>query len=126
MAVDAPAAKALATSPEYCRPPSAITGTPGGQPIQQELAFVAPAAPGPAAPAVAWVRLTNPAERLAAFTADGTQPRRERTEAETVLRLYRKRTADLAARLDFRVPEIIPLGLLMLVPESAPLPERRP
>ena len=28
MAVDAPAASALAMSPEYCRPPSAITGTP--------------------------------------------------------------------------------------------------
>ena len=30
MAVDAPAASALAMSPEYCRPPSAITGTPAG------------------------------------------------------------------------------------------------
>ena len=30
IAVDAPAASALAMSPEYCRPPSAITGTPDG------------------------------------------------------------------------------------------------
>ena len=30
MAVDAPAASALAMSPEYCSPPSAITGTPCG------------------------------------------------------------------------------------------------
>ena len=30
IAVDAPAASALAMSPEYCSPPSAITGTPAG------------------------------------------------------------------------------------------------
>ena len=30
MVVDAPAASALAMSPEYCSPPSAITGTPAG------------------------------------------------------------------------------------------------
>src|SRR5690606_32356578 len=30
MTVEAPAAMALATSPEYCTPPSAITGTPAG------------------------------------------------------------------------------------------------
>lgn len=31
MAVDVPAASALAMSPEYCSPPSAITGTPAGR-----------------------------------------------------------------------------------------------
>ena len=30
MTVSAPATSALAMSPEYCRPPSAITGTPAG------------------------------------------------------------------------------------------------
>jgi hypothetical protein len=30
MTVSAPAASALAMSPEYCRPPSPITGTPAG------------------------------------------------------------------------------------------------
>ena len=31
MTVSAPAAIALAMSPEYCRPPSPITGTPAGR-----------------------------------------------------------------------------------------------
>ena len=31
MTVSAPAAMALAMSPEYCRPPSPITGTPAGR-----------------------------------------------------------------------------------------------
>ncbi len=43
---------------------------------------------------------------------------RKRGEAETVLRLYRQRTADLHARLSLGEPEVVPLGLLMLVPEG--------
>ena len=31
MTADAPAAMALAMSPEYCMPPSPITGTPAGR-----------------------------------------------------------------------------------------------
>ena len=31
MTVSAPATIALAMSPEYCRPPSAMTGTPAGR-----------------------------------------------------------------------------------------------
>jgi ERCC4-related helicase len=96
---------------------TALTGTTGAQFVQQDLGITETAS-GPGATAATWMRLTNPAERLAAFSADGTQPRSARTEAETVLRLHRKRSDDLTARLDFRAPEVIPLGVLMLVPDG--------
>src|SRR5690625_854 len=49
MAVDAPAASALAMSPEYCSPPSAITGTPcGAQAATASMIAVICGAPTPA------------------------------------------------------------------------------
>lgn len=63
-----------------------------------------------------WQSLTVPLERLAAFAKDRGQPPARRSEAEGVIRLYRKRLDDLEARLAFGAPEIVPLGLLMLVP----------
>lgn len=64
-----------------------------------------------------WRSITNPTERLAAFSADGTQPSRLRSEADGVLRIFRQRMADLDRRLDLQRPEIQPLGVLMVVPE---------
>ena len=65
-----------------------------------------------------WQTLDDPAERLAAFATDGANPPTTRREADGVLRLYRKRAADLADRDDIRVLEPLPLGLLMLVPSG--------
>lgn len=66
----------------------------------------------------AWASLTDPAERLAAFAADRSQPPAHRSEADGVLRIFRQRLADLEARLALGPAEIVPLGLLMLVPDG--------
>jgi Mn-dependent DtxR family transcriptional regulator len=58
------------------------------------------------------------AQRLAAFCHDGSQHPARRTEAEGVLRLYQQRREDLDARLALGDPEIVPLGLLMLIPDT--------
>jgi hypothetical protein len=64
-----------------------------------------------------WRSLADPAERIAAFHGDATQPARLRSEADGVLRIYRQRLADLDARLNLREPEVVPLGVLMILPE---------
>jgi superfamily II DNA or RNA helicase len=69
----------------------------------------------PASPA--WQTITDPQHRLAAFHADRQQPAAARAEAEGVLRIYDQRTAYLNRLLNLRDPEIIPLGVLMLIPE---------
>jgi hypothetical protein len=69
----------------------------------------------PATPA--WQSVTDPQHRLAAFHADRQQPASARAEAEGVLRIYEQRTSYLNRLLDLRGPEIIPLGVLMLIPE---------
>lgn len=69
----------------------------------------------PAPPA--WETPIDPAERLAAFATDPTQPPRVRSEAEGVLRIYRQRMKDLAARYDLQAPDVVTLGVLMIVPE---------
>lgn len=58
----------------------------------------------------------TPQQRLAALATDRTQHPARRSEAEAVLRLAEQRQAALAARRAIRDPEIVPLGLLMLVP----------
>ena len=60
----------------------------------------------------------TPEERLAELAGSARVSPSKRGEAETVLRLYRQRTADLQARLSLGEPEVVPLGLLMLVPEG--------
>ena len=66
----------------------------------------------------AWASLTDPVECLTAFATDATQAPTRRSEADSVLRIYRQRQADLATRLALNAPEIVPLGVLMLVPEE--------
>jgi hypothetical protein len=73
--------------------------------------------------AASWARLADPAERLAGFASDNTQPVALRHEAQTVLTLHKKRHDDLAAREDIRDSEVTTLGMLMLVP--SPPPSRR-
>ena len=65
-----------------------------------------------------WADLKDPAERLAAFHADRAQRPAARSEAEGVLRIFKQRNAALDGLLDFKPPEVIPLGLLMLIPEA--------
>jgi superfamily II DNA or RNA helicase len=65
-----------------------------------------------------WVALADPAELLAAFVNDSSQHPAHRSEADGVLRVYRQRMAILDSRLRFGAPEVVPLGLLMLVPEG--------
>lgn len=85
-------------------------------PIQTEL--FDHAAPASTANASEWERLQNPAERLAAFHSDRNQPTAARIEAEGILRIYQKRMKQMDALSDLRAPEIIPLGVLMLIPEN--------
>ncbi|MEW6237084.1 MAG: helicase-related protein [Candidatus Omnitrophota bacterium] len=65
-----------------------------------------------------WASLPSPHERLAAFAADSSQPIAKRSEADGVLRIYAKRMADLDARLQKSEPEMIPIGILLLIPEA--------
>ena len=64
-----------------------------------------------------WASVTDPEQRLAAFGADRSQPTSKRSEAEGVLRLYRQRSQVLDMLSDIRSPEVIPLGVLILIPE---------
>jgi hypothetical protein len=59
---------------------------------------------------------TTPAERLAAIHADTNQPARLRNQADALLKIYQQRHDRLTLRGQFSPPEVIPLGLLMVVP----------
>lgn len=65
-----------------------------------------------------WQSISDPLQRLAAFGSDGTQPPAKRSEAEGVLRLHEKRGKILDTLLALGEPEVIPLGVLMLIPEA--------
>jgi hypothetical protein len=71
----------------------------------------------PTAPVAAWQTIADPHERLAAFHADREQPVSARVEAEGVLRIHEQRLTTLNRLLDLREPEVVPLGVLMLIPE---------
>ncbi len=63
-----------------------------------------------------WQMLTEPAERLVAFTCDCGNTPADRRESDGVLHLYQMRRKDLEARAQLRTLAPLPLGLLMLVP----------
>jgi superfamily II DNA or RNA helicase len=86
-------------------------------PAARQLDLFSAPDPEPAPARPAWAALAEPTERLAAFATDPAQPPRTRGEAEGVLRIYRQRLRDLDARLDLRPPEVVPLGVLMVLPE---------
>lgn len=65
-----------------------------------------------------WMSIADPVERLAAFHTDKTQPTQARSEADGVLRIYHQRMTGLQAQLNLGQPEIVLLGVLMLVPEG--------
>jgi len=63
-----------------------------------------------------WVAISDPAERLAAFGSHSYQAPSKRSEADGVLRIYRQRTGILDNLAALGEPEVILLGLLMLLP----------
>lgn len=72
---------------------------------------------GPApAPVADWARISDPAEKLAAFHGDRFQPFHLRHEAETVLRIYRQRMDGIASRKEVLTAEVVPVGMLMISP----------
>jgi superfamily II DNA or RNA helicase len=92
-----------------------ITGDPQPVAVQAQLFSQEEATTSPQA---AWPAITDPAERLVKFYADSSRPHAARSEADGVLRLYRQRIKDLASRMNVLDPEIVPVGLLMIVPET--------
>lgn len=94
-----------------------IIGDRGQLAVQQELLGASRSASQPSA--APWARLTDPFERLAGFASDNAQPVALRHEAQTVLTLFKKRRDDLDARDAIREPEVITLGMLMVVPRAA-------
>ena len=60
----------------------------------------------------------SPIERLNTVIAGQAAGTKARTEAETVLDFYRRSVARLEERGDLRLPELAPLGLLMLIPRG--------
>jgi superfamily II DNA or RNA helicase len=96
-----------------------ITGDLVLSPQQRELFAQRAVIETPAgSPAPAWALRTDPAERLAAFAADTSQTPARRSEADGVLRLHRQRLERLEAQLALSAPEVVPLGVLMLVPQG--------
>jgi hypothetical protein len=79
-----------------------------------ERSLFDPAKPAPASKPVP----ATPAERLAAIHADTGQHARLRSKADALLKLYRERHHRLKLRGQFSPPEVIPLGLLMIVPDD--------
>ena len=73
----------------------------------------------PPQPPPVWRTLVDPVERLAGFETDRTQSTKLRNEARVVLELYEHRRKELAARLALVLPVVLPLGILMLIPEAA-------
>jgi superfamily II DNA or RNA helicase len=67
-------------------------------------------------PQSTWISVTDPIERLALFATDTNQTARLRSEADGVLRIYRQRLAMLESKLALQAPSVLPLGVLMLVP----------
>lgn len=91
-----------------------ITGTEVEISVQTSL-FDMPTDNEPV-PQSTWMSITDPIERLALFATDTTQSVRLRSEADGVLRIYRQRLTMLESKLALQAPSVLPLGVLMLVP----------
>ncbi|HEY9631560.1 MAG TPA: helicase-related protein [Coleofasciculaceae cyanobacterium] len=94
-----------------------ITGSQVEQAVQFSLFDSTVSSDSATLSSFGWMAMTDPVERLAAFATDGNQPSRARSEADGVLRIYRQRSKGLAEQLSLGAPEILPLGILMLIPE---------
>jgi hypothetical protein len=85
--------------------------------VQQNLFDTQPRAVD-STPTAAWQSIVDPAQRLTAFHADRAQTPAARSEAEGVLRIYQQRIDHLDRVADLRDPDVIPLGVLMILPGS--------
>jgi len=94
-----------------------ITGVKDGAAVQRGLFDESSSNADDGPPRPAWWSISDPYERLAAFGSDSSRPPVKRSEADGVLRIYEKRKKLLDALLDMGNPEIVPLGVLMLIPE---------
>jgi hypothetical protein len=65
-----------------------------------------------------WREGATDRERLASFATDRDNPVAARREAEGVLTLYDRRDADLRQRAIVKDVVVVPVGLLMLVPDA--------
>ena len=63
-----------------------------------------------------WQLLSEPLSRLVAFVADADNPPARRREANSIVELYQRRTAECAARATLSPPSLRLIGMLMLVP----------
>jgi ERCC4-related helicase len=73
--------------------------------------------PGPRGSAQAWRTLPEPIDRLRGMSGDEAVPYAVRQEARASLAMHEQRMRDLNARRQLRAYELVPLGLLMLIPE---------
>jgi ERCC4-related helicase len=96
-----------------------ITGTARPAEVQRELFDEDGDTSGNGPPPSAWMSITDPAERLAAFASDSHQPPSKRSEADGVLRISKQRTGILDSLSALGEPEIIQLGVLMLLPDES-------
>jgi superfamily II DNA or RNA helicase len=94
-----------------------ITAGQQEQPQQIDIFGMAPSA-NPTTFSPAWSSLSDPVDQLAGFAADTGQPPRLRSEADSILRIYRQRMAALQTQLDIGSPETRLLGVLMIVPSE--------
>ena len=95
-----------------------ITGTKTSAEVQRGLFDEPSGDTGQGPPTYSWLTITDPAERLAAFASDSHQAPSKRSEADGVLRIYRQRTGILDSLTALGEPEIVPLGVLMLIPPA--------
>ncbi len=58
----------------------------------------------------------TPLERLQQFFSRQTSGSKARAEAESVMRSYENQLSRINDRRELRSPEVVPLGLLMLLP----------
>ena len=63
-----------------------------------------------------WQHEKDPVRRLEGLEKDEEQPPSRRAEAHAALTLYERRRTDLEDRMALSDPEVIPIGMLMLVP----------
>lgn len=95
-----------------------IIGDRGHLAVAQHLPGMAKG-DGPRPSTASWAPLSDPSQRLAGFKNDPSQPASLRHEADTVLSLFARRREDLEARADLREAEVVPIGMLLLIPRRS-------
>lgn len=65
-----------------------------------------------------WSRINDPFERLTKFCQDKNVLRSKRSEADTLLRVYKERIENIELLSSFKDSEVKPLGILMIIPEG--------